>query len=83
MTNPVNVEVVVEKQLHYLRTATDVFLRTDLVSRITQAAEKFAPSNSWCVAALSSHYCSAPLVEWTYHQCCSSQPCFNCNGVVR
>jgi hypothetical protein len=34
MTNPVNVEVIVDKQLFYLRNATDEFLRGDLVARI-------------------------------------------------
>ena len=34
MTNPVNVEVIVDKQLFYLRNATDEFLRSDLVARI-------------------------------------------------
>ena len=34
MTNPVNVEVIVDKQLFYLRTATDEYLRSDLVTRI-------------------------------------------------
>ena len=54
MTNPVNVEVIVDKQLFYLRTTTDVFLRTDLVSRITQAAEKYAPSNSWYIQTMTT-----------------------------
>ncbi len=53
MTNPVNVEVIVDKQLYYLRTTTDVFLRTDLVSRITQAAEKYAPNNSWYIQTMT------------------------------
>ena len=36
MTNPVNVEIIVDKQLMYLKAATDVFLRTDLVARISE-----------------------------------------------
>ena len=64
MTNPVNVEVIVDKQLFYLRTTTDVFLRTDLVSRVTQAAEKYAPNNSWCVShrATPHHMVARPRV---------------------
>jgi hypothetical protein len=64
MTNPVNVEVIVDKQLFYLRTTTDVFLRTDLVSRVTQAAEKYAPNNSWCVPhrATPHHIVARPRV---------------------
>ncbi len=65
MTNPVNVEVIVDKQLFYLRTTTDVFLRTDLVSRVTQAAEKYAPNNSWCVShrATPHHIVARPHVS--------------------
>jgi len=40
MTNPANVIMVVDKLTAYLRQASDVFLRTDLVARITQLAEK-------------------------------------------
>jgi hypothetical protein len=40
MTNPANVVVIVEKLTNYLRTATDVYVRTELVSRINQLAEK-------------------------------------------
>lgn len=49
MTNSVNVEFIVEKLLSFLATATDDHFRTDLVGRITQCAERFAPSNSWFV----------------------------------
>ncbi|RHY34168.1 hypothetical protein DYB32_004180 [Aphanomyces invadans] len=41
MTNPVNVEFIVAKLTTFLREATDVFLRTELVSRITQCAERW------------------------------------------
>ncbi len=41
MTNPVNVEFIVAKLTTFLREATDVFLRTELVSRITQCAERY------------------------------------------
>ena len=47
-----SVEFIATKLLAVLETAGDVYLRTDLVTRITSAAERFAPSNSWCVAAL-------------------------------
>lgn len=41
MTNPVNVEVIAIKLLTHLRGAVDVFLRKDLVSRITTVAERY------------------------------------------
>lgn len=52
MTNSVNVEFIVEKLLSFLASATDDHFRTDLVGRITQCAERFAPSNSWFVSTI-------------------------------
>jgi AP-4 complex subunit epsilon-1 len=52
MTNSVNVEFIVNKLLSFLATATDDHFRTDLVGRITQCAERFAPSNSWFVSTI-------------------------------
>ncbi|KAF0694415.1 Aste57867_14712 [Aphanomyces stellatus] len=54
MTNPVNVEFIVAKLTTFLREATDVFLRTELVSRITQCAERFAPSNAWYIQTMTN-----------------------------
>lgn len=53
MTNPVNVEVIVEKLLINLRDAVDVFLRQDLVDRISQVAERYAPSTAWYVQVMT------------------------------
>ena len=53
MTNPVNVEVVTSKLLSFLRSSVDVFLRKDLVSRITQVAERFAPNNQWYILTMT------------------------------
>ncbi len=52
MTNSANVEFIVEKLLFFLSTSTDEHFRTDLVSRITQCAETFAPSNQWYVKTM-------------------------------
>ena len=41
MTNPYNVEVVTQKMLAFLEKSVDVHLRTELVSRITQNAERY------------------------------------------
>ncbi|TMW60681.1 hypothetical protein Poli38472_000723 [Pythium oligandrum] len=54
MTNPVNVEFISEKLTQFLREATDVFLRTELVSRITQCAERYAPSNAWYIQTMTN-----------------------------
>lgn len=62
MTNAVNVEFIVEKLLSFLGTATDDHFRTDLVGQITQCAERFAPSNAWCVSPPSSSLPSIRLL---------------------
>ena len=54
MINPVNVGVIVDKLLAHLRAASDTYLRTDLVTRITAAAERFAPSNSWYIGTMTT-----------------------------
>ncbi len=49
MTNPINVEVIVDKQLFYLRNATDEYLRSDLVGRIRYASGDFSLVGFVCV----------------------------------
>ncbi|CAK9005519.1 AP-4 complex subunit epsilon (AP-4 adaptor complex subunit epsilon) (Adaptor-related protein complex 4 subunit epsilon) (Epsilon subunit of AP-4) (Epsilon-adaptin) [Durusdinium trenchii] len=53
MTNPVNAEVVVDKLVYFLKDAVDKFLRQDLVTRICQLAERFAPSNLWYIRTIT------------------------------
>jgi len=53
MTNPHNVTVIVSKLIQFLQTATDNFLRADLISRINQLAEKYAPSNEWFIDTMN------------------------------
>jgi AP-4 complex subunit epsilon-1 len=53
MTNPQNVTVIVSKLTQYLQSATDQYLRAELVSRINQLAEKYAPSNQWFITTMS------------------------------
>ncbi|CAM9897356.1 unnamed protein product [Scytosiphon promiscuus] len=57
MTNPVNVEFIADKLLSLTLLATDfmtgVSWKSDLVKRITQCAERFAPSNSWYVGVIT------------------------------
>ncbi len=40
MTNPMNVEVICKKLIDHLESTSDVYLRTELVSRITELAER-------------------------------------------
>eukprot|EP00300_Choanocystis_sp_HF-7_P043308 c9888_g1_i1.p1 GENE.c9888_g1_i1~~c9888_g1_i1.p1 ORF type:complete len:1198 (+),score=305.45 c9888_g1_i1:40-3594(+) len=54
MTNQMNVGAVVEKMIHHLKVSHDEFLRTDLVSKITELAERFAPSNPWYLDTMNT-----------------------------
>ena len=47
MTNPANVEVIVDRLMAYLKSSVDPYLRKDLVPRIVGLAERFAPDNQW------------------------------------
>ena len=53
MTNPVNVEFVVDKILLFIRDTQDQYLRKSLTGRICSIAERFAPSNSWYVKTIT------------------------------
>ncbi len=54
MTNPVNAEVVVAKMLSFLSASRDKYLKLDLVLKILQLAERYAPDNIWYVKTLIS-----------------------------
>ena len=46
--------VVVDKLIGFLKAATDNYVRIDLLSRISQLAEKYAPSNDWFITAMNN-----------------------------
>ena len=52
MTNAANVEFIVEKLLVFLGSSSDEHFKSDLVNRITQCAETYAPSNRWYVKTM-------------------------------
>jgi AP-4 complex subunit epsilon-1 len=54
MTNPANLIVITEKMIAYLRKTSDEFVKVDLVTKITELAEKFAPDNSWFIECMNS-----------------------------
>jgi len=50
MTNSLNVVVIAEKMIAYLKTTRDEYIKADLVSKITQLAERYplnAVSHTW------------------------------------
>eukprot|EP00359_Climacostomum_virens_P008216 CAMPEP_0204903846 /NCGR_PEP_ID=MMETSP1397-20131031/4513_1 /ASSEMBLY_ACC=CAM_ASM_000891 /TAXON_ID=49980 /ORGANISM="Climacostomum Climacostomum virens, Strain Stock W-24" /LENGTH=781 /DNA_ID=CAMNT_0052072551 /DNA_START=1123 /DNA_END=3468 /DNA_ORIENTATION=+ len=54
MTNSQNVKVIVDKLMAFLKSTTlDTYLKADLVSKITELAERFAPDNHWYVEIMS------------------------------
>jgi AP-4 complex subunit epsilon-1 len=64
MTGPKNVTLVVTKMLAHLKSSTDLYLRRDLIGKITALCEKFAPSPAWYIAAmLKCLYLGAELVQ--------------------
>ena len=54
MTNPLNVVVITEKLIGYLRQTRDEYIRADLVSKVTQLAERFAPDNIWFIQTMNA-----------------------------
>ncbi|XP_068743856.1 uncharacterized protein [Montipora capricornis] len=66
ITNASNVETICEKLLSYLKSTTDVdvYFRTDLVDRITELAERYAPDNSWYILTMNEVFeLGGPLVR--------------------
>ncbi|XP_078360431.1 uncharacterized protein LOC144644775 isoform X2 [Oculina patagonica] len=53
ITNAANVETVCEKLLSYLKSTTDAYFRTELVDRITELAERYAPDTSWYILTIN------------------------------
>lgn len=49
MTNPMNVQFITEKLLHFLKGTTDEFLKQDLTTKVCTLAERYAPNNLWYV----------------------------------
>merc|ERR1719159_1193243 len=54
MTNPQNVIVVADKLCFHLRTSVDEHLRRELVQRLTQLCERYAPDNEWYVSTMNT-----------------------------
>ncbi len=54
MTNPSSVTVITDRLIAYLRTTRDDYIRSDLVAKITQLAERFAPDNLWFIQTMNA-----------------------------
>lgn len=53
MTNPVNVEFITDRLLHFLRGSTDPYMKKDLTGKICTIAERYAPNNAWYVRTIT------------------------------
>ncbi|KAL9184430.1 hypothetical protein ACHAXT_002516 [Thalassiosira profunda] len=53
MTNPVNVEFITDRLLHFLRGSTDPYLKSDLTTKVCTIAERYAPNNAWYVRTIT------------------------------
>ncbi|XP_041853949.1 AP-4 complex subunit epsilon-1 isoform X2 [Melanotaenia boesemani] len=54
ITNGQNVTVIVEKMLDFLRTSEDDYTTTDLVGKVAELAEKYAPDNEWFIETMNT-----------------------------
>ncbi|XP_077424938.1 AP-4 complex subunit epsilon-1 [Vanacampus margaritifer] len=54
ITNGKNVTVIVEKMLEFLRTSKDDYTTIDLVGKVAEVAEKYAPDNKWFIDTMNT-----------------------------
>ncbi|XP_058500956.1 AP-4 complex subunit epsilon-1 [Solea solea] len=54
ITNTQNVVVIVEKMLEFLRMSTDDYTTIDLVGKVAELAEKYAPDNEWFIETMNT-----------------------------
>ncbi|KXZ54496.1 hypothetical protein GPECTOR_4g561 [Gonium pectorale] len=53
MTKANNIQVIVDKMMGYLATCPDEHIRRDIVRKVSDLAERYAPSPSWFVSTIS------------------------------
>ena len=66
MTNQSNVTVIADRLISYLRQTTNEYVRVDIVAKITQLAERFAPDNQWFIQTMNAVF---ELGEWACSVC--------------
>ncbi|XP_034442895.1 AP-4 complex subunit epsilon-1 isoform X1 [Hippoglossus hippoglossus] len=54
ITNAQNVMVIVDKMLEFLRVSTDDYTAIDLVGKVAELAEKYAPDNEWFIETMNT-----------------------------
>ena len=53
MANPQNRRVIVERLLHHLTSTTDVHIKVDVITKVTQLAEKFDEDRTWFIETVN------------------------------
>ncbi|XP_042543570.1 AP-4 complex subunit epsilon-1 [Dipodomys spectabilis] len=54
ITNTQNVTVIVQKMLEYLHQSKEEYIIVNLVGKIAELAEKYAPDNSWFIQTMNA-----------------------------
>lgn len=54
ITNAQNVTVIVEKMLEFLQMSKDDYTTIDLVGKVAELAEKYAPDNEWFIETMNT-----------------------------
>lgn len=54
MINPKNIVFITEKLIKYLQSSEDDYFKSDLISRICQLSEKYAPDSFWYIKTMNS-----------------------------
>ncbi|XP_071352623.1 AP-4 complex subunit epsilon-1 [Trachinotus anak] len=54
ITNAQNVVVIVKKMLEFLRISVDDYTTIDLVGKVAELAEKYAPDNEWFIETMNT-----------------------------
>uniref|UniRef100_A0A8C7YHK1 AP-4 complex subunit epsilon n=1 Tax=Oryzias sinensis TaxID=183150 RepID=A0A8C7YHK1_9TELE len=54
ITNAQNVTVIVEKMLDFLRLSKDDHMTIDIVGKVAELAEKYAPDNEWFIQTMNA-----------------------------
>ncbi|KAM6202876.1 AP-4 complex subunit epsilon-1 [Rhynchocyon petersi] len=54
ITNAQNVTVIVQKMLEYLHQSKEEYIIVNLVGKIAELAEKYAPDNSWFIQTMNA-----------------------------
>ncbi|CRG99248.1 AP-4 complex subunit epsilon, putative [Plasmodium relictum] len=58
MTNPLNVQVIVDKLLFYMNNSLDIHFKHDLACKIIQLIERYTPDDVWFLNKINSVFLS-------------------------